>query len=350
MPYTISEQQYDELFSLAGLYGDEQGYLQESDIDSAVNFLFPTSTGDLPVQAYSTVAIEMLERYRMRRSEKTREIDRRIISIGQRGSSVATATSVTTPGDGLSLDQVDARIRFLVADPAEFDDTSTWPIEKIPTITETKLAVAVQQKLNATGVDTDAVNALIRAGVLGQAQAANTNPWPKDKLPADTVYDADIADFQDETEVNALIQSGVLEYARDSSIQIPANQLRNAPAGATSAIVSHVSGTSGTQPTALRVTPQSTSSVIAVTLSLEFETDNRSDHAITLTRDGTRIEVWGDDRNAARTNRVRTNKNYTFYDAPNTSSEVVYLFTVPTHSAVQDSRFEIHQWTVSAID
>ena len=119
---------------------------------------------------------------------------------------------------------------------------------------------------------------------------------------------------------------------------------------ATSALVSHDSGESGTQPTAINVTPQAATSVIAISLELEFTTDNRDEHVITLSRDGSQIASWVDDRNAARTNRVRTTESYVFYDTPNTTDEVTYLFTVPTHSATQDARYEIHKWLVSAVD
>ena len=59
---------------------------------------------------------------------------------------------------------------------------------------------SVSNFLNQTQVD-----ARVVAGTAAEARNGNTDRWDKDKVPSDTVYDADIADFQTDTEVNALI-------------------------------------------------------------------------------------------------------------------------------------------------
>ena len=65
------------------------------------------------------------------------------------------------------------------------------------TVDESNLTAAVKTKLNARGtgggLNQSQVDERVRAGVIDTAETGNTTRWAKDKLPTDTVYDADIA-------------------------------------------------------------------------------------------------------------------------------------------------------------
>ena len=106
---------------------------------------------------------------------------------------------------GLSEAQVDARVRALVADPAEFDNNSAWPDNKIPssiardsevTSAVDALGTALRGGVAAAGntlqklynlilnrLTQTQVDARIESGVLDEAQAGNTDPFAESKIP-----------------------------------------------------------------------------------------------------------------------------------------------------------------------
>ena len=123
---------------------------------------------------------------------------------------------------GLAQAAVDARVKAGVLDQAETGNTSRWPANKLPADTVYDADIAGLQ--NEAGV-----NGLIRAGVHDWAEAADTSRIPATKLPDDTVYDGDIANFQTQSEVDARVQAGVHDWAEAANTDaIPIAKLANA--------------------------------------------------------------------------------------------------------------------------
>ena len=66
----------------------------------------------------------------------------------------------------------------------------------------------------------------VDARILAQARTGNTATWPKTKLPADTVYDADIANFLTQAQVDARVTAGTQAPARaGNTARWPKNKL-----------------------------------------------------------------------------------------------------------------------------
>ena len=329
MALMITPDELAQIYGDTGLYADDLGYITRDDVVHAASAIQAfDDDGNLIDGSIPHIAIEVLQRYRMRRPDDTEvasQVGLRIAEIKDRLSRLESATFVATGGvpgpkgdDGDKGDKGDRGERGEKGEKGDQGDTGDRGIQGIQGIPGPK---GDDGNPGPKGDD----------GNRGE-QGIQGIPGPK----GDDGDDGGPGPKGDDGDQGIQGEKG--------------DQGDTGPVAATSAIVSSVSGTSGAQPTALAITPQALTSVIEVKLEIDFEVDNRTEHTITLTRDGTRIDAWADDRNAARTNRVRTNKTYTFFDSPNTADEVSYLFTVPTHSATQDARFEIHSWTVSAVD
>ena len=117
---------------------------------------------------------------------------------------------------GLSQAEVDARVLV----QARTGNTATWPKTKLPT--------DVVYDADIAGFLTQAqVDARVTAGTQAPARAGNTARWPKNKLPSDTAYGT----IPGNTEIDARIAT----FARQgATIQVPDAQLpaalRNMPA------------------------------------------------------------------------------------------------------------------------
>ena len=100
-------------------------------------------------------------------------------------------------GGGLTQAQVDQRVQAGVLDFAETGNTDRIPKNKLPT---------------DTAYDADIpTDAQIDARMHAPARAANTDRWSKSKLPADTAYDADI---RTDAQIDARVVAGTHPEAR----------------------------------------------------------------------------------------------------------------------------------------
>ena len=100
-------------------------------------------------------------------------------------------------GGGLTEAQVDQRVQAGVQDFAESGNTDRIPKNKLP---------------SDTAYDADIpTNAQIDARMHAEARAGNTDRWSKSKLPTDTAYDDDI---RTDAEIDARVSAGVHPEAR----------------------------------------------------------------------------------------------------------------------------------------
>ena len=102
--------------------------------------------------------------------------------------------------------QIDARINSV----ARTGNTDKWPTNKLDddVVLSAELTAAIAGFLSQTQVDarvTTLVNAL--------ALASSTARWGKARLPTDTVYDADIANFRTATQITASINAALAGFA-----------------------------------------------------------------------------------------------------------------------------------------
>ena len=142
--FVISEDEFDVLYTLAGLYGDDLGYVKEYEVEiyaRDLGAIQPVDDPLVPGDEYYVatqrnnylVAIEMLKRVKQRNRPDAAIYQEQINDLSFKLDLMDDGPTTPTPsGEGINIAEVDARVRRLVDDWAEAGNTDLIPRDKIP--------------------------------------------------------------------------------------------------------------------------------------------------------------------------------------------------------------------------
>ena len=142
--FVISEDEFDVLYTLAGLYGDDLGYVKEYEVEiyaRDLGAIQPVDDPLVPGDEYYVatqrnnylVAIEMLKRVKQRNRVDAAIYQEQINDLSFKLDLMDDGPTTSTPsGEGINIAEVDARVRRLVDDWAEAGNTDLIPRDKIP--------------------------------------------------------------------------------------------------------------------------------------------------------------------------------------------------------------------------